>query len=111
MPASLRLSWGMKTLKLLLLSVFESLESGWQAIRYALILVSAFFRQRASLGCEMVTITGTTVKETASSGGRLASETPCDAKTRGLAQCTVSGPATTLNDRPKSASPEVFRVA
>ena len=24
--------------------------------------------------------------------------------------CTVSGPATTLNDRPKSASHEVFRV-
>ena len=24
--------------------------------------------------------------------------------------CTVSGPATTLNDRPKSAYPEVFRI-
>jgi hypothetical protein len=44
----------MKTLKLFLLSVLEALEFGWQAIRYALILVSAFFRQRASLGCEMV---------------------------------------------------------
>jgi len=54
MPARLRLSWGMKTLKLFLLSVLESLEFGWQAIRYALVLVSAFFRQRASLGCEMV---------------------------------------------------------
>ena len=54
MPAHLRLSWGMKTLKLFLLSVLEALEFGWQAIRYALILVSAFFRQRASLGCEMV---------------------------------------------------------
>ena len=54
MPARLRLSWGMKTLKLFLLSVLEALEFGWQAIRYALILVSAFFRQRASLGCEMV---------------------------------------------------------
>ena len=54
MPARLRLSWGMKTLKLFLLSVLESLEFGCQAIRYALILVSAFFRQRASLGCEMV---------------------------------------------------------
>jgi len=41
-------------LKLSLLSVLESLEFGWQAIRYALIFVSAFFRQRASLGCEMV---------------------------------------------------------
>ena len=54
MPADLRLSWGMKTLKLFLLSVLESLEFGWQVIRYALIFVSAFFRQRASLGCEMV---------------------------------------------------------
>ena len=44
----------MKTLKLFFLSVLEALEFGWQAIRYALILVSAFFRQRASLGCEMV---------------------------------------------------------
>jgi hypothetical protein len=44
----------MKTLKLSLLSVLESVEFGWQAIRYALIFVSAFFRQRASLGCEMV---------------------------------------------------------
>jgi hypothetical protein len=39
----------MKTLKLFLLSVLESFEFGWQAIRYALIFVSAFFRQRASL--------------------------------------------------------------
>ena len=44
----------MKTLKLFLLRVLESLEFGWQVIRYALIFVSAFFRQRASLGCEMV---------------------------------------------------------
>src|SRR6516164_1905806 len=44
----------MKTLKLFLLSVLESLEFGWQAIRYALVLVAAFFRQRASWGCEMV---------------------------------------------------------
>ena len=54
MPARLGLSWGMKTLKLFLLSVLESLEFDWQAICYALIFVSAFFRQRASLGCEMV---------------------------------------------------------
>src|SRR5215472_5742005 len=54
MPVRLRLSWGMKTLKLFLLSVLESLAFGWQAIRYALIFASAFFRQRASLGCEMV---------------------------------------------------------
>ena len=54
MPARLRLSCGMKTWKLFLLSVLESLEFGWQAIRYALVLVAAFFRQRASWGCEMV---------------------------------------------------------
>ena len=54
MPARLRLSWGMKTLKLFLLPVLDSLEFGRQVIRYALIFVSAFFRQRASLGCEMV---------------------------------------------------------
>jgi hypothetical protein len=35
-------------------SHLDSLEFGWQVIRYALIFVSAFFRQRASLGCEMV---------------------------------------------------------
>ena len=56
MPARLRLSWGMKTLKLFLLPVLDSLEFGWQVIRYALIFASAFFRQRASLGCEMVAI-------------------------------------------------------
>ena len=44
----------MKTWTLFLLSVLEALEFEWQAIRYALILVSAFFRQRASSGCEMV---------------------------------------------------------
>jgi hypothetical protein len=44
----------MKTLKLFLLSVLDSLEFGWQVIRYALIFVSAFFRQRASSGCEIV---------------------------------------------------------
>jgi hypothetical protein len=46
----------MKTLKLFLLPVLDSLEFGWQVIRYALIFVSAFFRQRTSLGCEMVAI-------------------------------------------------------
>ena len=44
----------MNTLKLSLFPVLESLECGWQVIRYVLIFVSAFFRQRASLGCEMV---------------------------------------------------------
>jgi hypothetical protein len=42
----------MKTLKLFLLRVVESFEFAWQVIRYALIFASAFFRQRASLGCE-----------------------------------------------------------
>ena len=54
MPACFRLSWGMKSFKLFLLPVLDSLEFGWQVIRYALIFVSAFFRQRASLGCEMI---------------------------------------------------------
>src|SRR6516162_5400901 len=35
MPPRLRLSWDMKTWKLFLLSVLESLEFGWQVIRYA----------------------------------------------------------------------------
>ena len=56
MPACFRLSWSMKTLKLFLLPVLESLEFGWQVSRYALIFVSAFFRQRTSLACEMVAI-------------------------------------------------------
>jgi hypothetical protein len=40
MPPRLRLSWDMKTWKLFFLSVLESLEFGWQVIRYALIFVS-----------------------------------------------------------------------
>jgi hypothetical protein len=44
----------MKTLKQFLLPMLESFEFVWQVIRYALIFVSAFFRQRAPLGCEMV---------------------------------------------------------
>jgi hypothetical protein len=50
MPARLRLSWSMKTFRLFFLPVLESLEFGWQVIRFALIFASAFFRQRASLG-------------------------------------------------------------
>jgi hypothetical protein len=53
MPARLRLSWGMKTFRLFFLPVLESLEFGSQVIRYALIFASAFFRQRASLGCSI----------------------------------------------------------
>ena len=44
----------MKTLRLFRVPVLESLEFGWQLTRYALIFVSAFFRQRTSLGREMV---------------------------------------------------------
>jgi hypothetical protein len=44
----------MKTSRLFLLPVLESLEFARQVIRYALIFVSAFFRQRASLGFEML---------------------------------------------------------
>jgi putative transposase len=46
----------MKTLKPFFASVLASLQLSWQAIRYVLIFVSAFFRQRASLGCELVAI-------------------------------------------------------
>jgi hypothetical protein len=35
----------MKTLKQFLLPVLDSLAFAWQVIRYALIFVSAFFRQ------------------------------------------------------------------
>jgi hypothetical protein len=46
----------MKTLKLFFLSVLGFLQFGSQVIRYALIFASAFLRQRASLGCELVAI-------------------------------------------------------
>jgi hypothetical protein len=36
--------------------VLESLQFGWQVIRYGVIFVSAFFRRRASLGCELVAV-------------------------------------------------------
>jgi hypothetical protein len=54
----------MKTLKLFLLPVLDSLEFGWRVIRYALIFVSAFFRQRASLGCEMDNSSGPSLEST-----------------------------------------------
>jgi hypothetical protein len=41
---------GHENIETLLSSVLESFEFAWQVIRYALIFVSAFFRQRASLG-------------------------------------------------------------
>jgi hypothetical protein len=46
----------MKTFKPFFLSVLESLQFGRQVIRYALIFLSAFFRSRSSLGCELVAI-------------------------------------------------------
>jgi hypothetical protein len=46
----------MKTLNPFFASVLASLQLSWQAIGYVLIFVSAFFRQRASLGCELVAI-------------------------------------------------------
>ena len=44
----------MNTLKLFFLSALESFEFARQVIRYALTFFSAFFRERASLGCDMV---------------------------------------------------------
>jgi hypothetical protein len=46
----------MKTLELFFLSVLGFLQFGSQVIRYALIFASAFLRQRASPGCELVAI-------------------------------------------------------
>ena len=46
----------MKALKFFFLSVLESLQFGRQVILYALIFLSAYFRSRSSLGCELVAI-------------------------------------------------------
>src|SRR5882724_3794360 len=46
----------MKALKLFFLSVLGFLQFGSQVIRYALVFLSAFFRSRSSLGCELVAI-------------------------------------------------------
>ena len=46
----------MKALKLFFLSVLGFLQFGSQIIRYALVFLSAFFRSRSSLGCELVAI-------------------------------------------------------
>src|SRR6516164_1680687 len=54
MPPRLRLSWDMKTWKLFFLSVLESLEFGWQVIRYALILGLGLLPTTSLIGCEMV---------------------------------------------------------
>jgi hypothetical protein len=48
MLARLRLSWGMKTLKLFFLPVLDFLEFGRQVIRYALILKSRLDARRAA---------------------------------------------------------------
>ena len=55
-------------------------------------------------------LTGTTVKGTASSRLLEAGSPQRHLVTQDSRACTVSGPATTLNDHPKSAYPEVFRV-
>src|SRR6516165_1801572 len=46
----------MKTIPNLYRQLLSFLRFGQEVIHYALIFVSAFFRQRASLGCEMVAI-------------------------------------------------------
>jgi transposase InsO family protein len=46
----------MKTIKSLYLQLLVFLRFGQEVILYALIFVSAFFRNRASLGCELVAI-------------------------------------------------------
>jgi hypothetical protein len=74
----------MKTLKLFVLPVFGSLEFGWQVIRYALILVSAFPRQRASLGCEIVAREVSSASTKKLSEGR---DCPALAFTRRVASC------------------------
>ena len=99
----------MKSLKLFLLPVLDSLEFGWQVIRYALIFVSVFFRQRTSLGCEIVAIRSqlTFYEESIrqkrqprprSRGWLRLQRDSCDARLASLH--AVSGPASTLNGRP-----------
>ena len=50
------LSLSMKTIKSLYLQLLEFLRFAQEVILYALIFVSAFFCNRASLGCELVAI-------------------------------------------------------
>ena len=50
------LSLSMKTIQSSCLLLLEFLRFGQDVILYALIFVSAFFRNRASLGCELVAI-------------------------------------------------------
>jgi hypothetical protein len=55
-PAHRLLSLSMKTIQYLCRQLLELLRFGQEVILYALIFVSAFFRNRASLGCELVAI-------------------------------------------------------
>jgi len=46
----------MKTIETLFYSELKSLHFGKQLLRYLMVFLSAFFRSRASLGCELVAI-------------------------------------------------------
>ena len=46
----------MKTLETFFYSGLKSLHFGKQLLRYLMVFLSAFFRQRASLGCELVAL-------------------------------------------------------
>jgi len=46
----------MKTLETFFYSGLKSLHFGKQVLRYLMVFLSAFFRQRASLGCELVAL-------------------------------------------------------
>jgi len=53
-PARRSLSLSLKTIQYLWRQLLELLRFGQEVILYALIFISAFFRDRASLGCELV---------------------------------------------------------
>jgi hypothetical protein len=55
-PARRLLSLSMKTIQYLCRQLLKLLRFGQEVILYALIFISAFFRSRASLGCEPVAI-------------------------------------------------------
>jgi hypothetical protein len=55
-PARRLLSLSMKTIQYLYRQLPELLRFGQETILYALIFVSVFFRNRASLGCELVAV-------------------------------------------------------
>ena len=55
-PARSLLSLSMKTIQYLWRQLLELLRFGQAVLLYALIFISVFFRNRASLGCELVAI-------------------------------------------------------